>query len=136
MYTHKCAFGHTNAHTWTHIWTHTLKCTHRGTSLAVQWLRICASTAGHTGSIPGQGSSTCHVMWPKNKMHSQRHTCIHTCAHTHTCQELPEAQGSVSYSSLYSEGPAQSQLFFLILIIIYLFIFGCVGSSLLCAGFL
>ena len=28
----------------------------RGTSLAVQWLGLCASTAGGTGSIPGQGT--------------------------------------------------------------------------------
>ena len=27
-----------------------------GTSLAVQWLRRCASTAGGTGSIPGSGN--------------------------------------------------------------------------------
>ena len=28
-----------------------------GTSLAVQWLRLCASNAGGTGSIPGQGTT-------------------------------------------------------------------------------
>ena len=33
----------------------------------VQWLRLCASNAGDTGSIPGQGSSACHVVWPKKK---------------------------------------------------------------------
>ena len=27
-----------------------------GTSLAIQWLRLCASTAGGTGLIPGQGT--------------------------------------------------------------------------------
>ena len=27
----------------------------------VQWLRLHASNAGDVGSIPGQGSSTCHV---------------------------------------------------------------------------
>ena len=39
------------------------------TSLTVQWLRLRASTAGVTGSIPGQETkiSTCHVLWPKNK---------------------------------------------------------------------
>lgn len=26
----------------------------KGTSLVVQWLRLCASTEGNTGSIPGQ----------------------------------------------------------------------------------
>ena len=27
-----------------------------GTPLAVQWLGLCASTSGGTGSIPGQGA--------------------------------------------------------------------------------
>ena len=30
-----------------------------GTSLAVQWLRLCTSTAGGAGSIPGRGSPAC-----------------------------------------------------------------------------
>ena len=38
-----------------------------GTSLVVQWLRLCASNAGGMGSIPGWGSSACHVVWPKKK---------------------------------------------------------------------
>ena len=32
-----------------------------GTSLAVQWLRLCAFTAGGTGSIPGQGTKIPHA---------------------------------------------------------------------------
>ena len=28
----------------------------RGTSLVVQWLKLCAPNAGDLGSIPGQGS--------------------------------------------------------------------------------
>ena len=32
-----------------------------GTSLAVQWLRFCTSTAEGVGSIPGQGSKILHV---------------------------------------------------------------------------
>ena len=31
-----------------------------GTSLVVQWLRLCASTAGGVGSIPGRGTKTPH----------------------------------------------------------------------------
>ena len=38
-----------------------------GTSLVVQWLRLCASTAGGMGSIPGKGSSTCHSHKRKKK---------------------------------------------------------------------
>ena len=33
-----------------------------GTSLAVQWLGLCASTAGGPGSIPGQGTEIPQVM--------------------------------------------------------------------------
>ena len=34
-----------------------------GTSRAVQWLRLCASTAGGMGSIPGWETKTPHVVW-------------------------------------------------------------------------
>ena len=40
------------------------------TSLVVQWLRLHASTAGGTGSIPGWGSSTCCTVQPKRKKKS------------------------------------------------------------------
>ena len=30
-----------------------------GTSLVVQWLRLCAPNAGGPGSIPGQGTGSC-----------------------------------------------------------------------------
>ena len=39
----------------------------QGTSLAVQWLRLCTSTAGGTGSIPGQGTKIPHAPRPKKK---------------------------------------------------------------------
>ena len=32
-----------------------------GPSLAVQWLRLCAPSAGGTGSIPGQGTKIPHA---------------------------------------------------------------------------
>ena len=32
-----------------------------GTSLVVQWLKLRASTAGGTGSIPGQGTKIPHA---------------------------------------------------------------------------
>ena len=48
------------------IWIHLLavliiKKTKCGTSLVVQWLRLCASTAGGTGSIPGWGAKILHA---------------------------------------------------------------------------
>ena len=50
-----------------------------GTSLVVQWLRLCTSTAGGTGSIPGWGSSSCFEVQPKKKKNIKRsHTvCFH-----------------------------------------------------------
>ena len=41
----------------------------QGTSLAVQWLRLCASTVGGMGSIPGWGTKIQHAMRcsPKKK---------------------------------------------------------------------
>ena len=38
-----------------------------GASLAVQWLRLYASTAGGAGLIPGWGSFSCQEMQPKKK---------------------------------------------------------------------
>ena len=37
-------------------------------SLALQWLRIRASTAGDTSLIPDWGSSTCFLAWPKRML--------------------------------------------------------------------
>ena len=41
-----------------------------GTSLVVQWLRLCAPTAGGTISIPGQGTKIPHSMWQKRGLRS------------------------------------------------------------------
>ena len=38
-----------------------LKDSKLGTSLVVQWLRLCASIVGDTGSIPGQGTKIPHA---------------------------------------------------------------------------
>ena len=38
-----------------------------GTSLVVQWLRICASTAGGMGSIPGWGTKIPHAAQSSQK---------------------------------------------------------------------
>ena len=45
---------------------HVQSCIH-WSSLASQWLSLHASTVGGTGLIPCWGSSTCHMMQPKNK---------------------------------------------------------------------
>ena len=36
-------------------------------SLVVQWLRLCTSSAGYAGLIPGQGTKIPHVVWQKKK---------------------------------------------------------------------
>ena len=42
------------------------------TSLAVQWLRLHASSAGGKGSIPGQGAGTPHSSWSKGQNIKQK----------------------------------------------------------------
>ena len=39
-----------------------------GTSLAVQWLRLCASNARGMGSIPGWGTKIPYVVWHGHKI--------------------------------------------------------------------
>ena len=44
------------------------------TSLAVQWLRLCApDRGGGSDSIPGWGTITPHASWPKKQKH--KHHC-------------------------------------------------------------
>ena len=38
-----------------------------GTSLAVQWLKLCASIAGGMGSISGWGTKILHAAWRGQK---------------------------------------------------------------------
>ena len=40
-----------------------------GTSLAVQWLRLCTYTLGVVGSIPGRGTKIPHAQKVKKKNH-------------------------------------------------------------------
>ena len=44
-----------------------LKSGNLGTSLAVQWLRLCASTVGAMDLIPGQGIKIQHAAWHGQK---------------------------------------------------------------------
>ena len=38
-----------------------------GTSLVVQWLNLCVSTAGGVSSMPSGGTKISHAAWPKRK---------------------------------------------------------------------
>ena len=52
-----------------------------GTSLAVQWLRFHASTAGGVGPIPGQGNEIPHAPWCGQKIKSlkKNDNCMSLC---------------------------------------------------------
>ena len=54
------------------------------TSLAVQWLRLHATTAGGTGSIPGQGTKIPHATWQGQKKKKFKKT--------QCCQEVSSSQ--------------------------------------------
>ena len=43
-----------------------------GTSLAVQWLGLCAPIAGAMGSIPGWGAKITQAEWQKKKKKKKR----------------------------------------------------------------
>ena len=48
-----------------------------GTSLAVQWLRLQASTAGNMGSTPGRGTKILHVTrYGKKQTNKRMHLCM------------------------------------------------------------
>ena len=47
----------------------------RGTSLAVQWLRLHLSNAGGVGSIPGRGAEIPNASGPKNQNVKQKQRC-------------------------------------------------------------
>ena len=48
-----------------------LKIINLGTSLVVQWLRLCASYAGGLGSVPGQGTKISHAVWYRQKINKK-----------------------------------------------------------------
>ena len=51
-----------------------LSYTSLGTSLAVQQLRLRASTAGGTGPVPGRGTKMPHAMWHIQKIKIKSNT--------------------------------------------------------------
>ena len=47
-----------------------------GTSLVVQWLRLCLPVWGvWVGSIPGRGAKILYASWPKNQNIKQKQYC-------------------------------------------------------------
>ena len=47
-----------------------------GTSLVVQWLRICTSTSGSLGSIPSWGTKIQYAAWCDQKIKTFLNNCI------------------------------------------------------------
>ena len=55
-----------------------------GTSLVFQWLRLCTSTAGGMGSIPGQGTKIPHSAWCSQKEKNGPKTLTYTSLKKYT----------------------------------------------------
>ena len=53
-------------------WPSSKKNLQTGTSPVVQWLRLCASTAGGKGSIPGQGTKIPHAVLCSQKKRKKK----------------------------------------------------------------
>ena len=56
-----------------------------GTSLVVQWLGLCASTAGGEGSILGQGTKIPHAMCCGQKKKSKWSVRVHSVSEHWRC---------------------------------------------------
>ena len=68
-----------------------------GTSLAVQWLGLRASTAGGTGSIPGQGTKIPHAVWcsqkKKHRILEMHRWLPFRSSGPHVCRDILRARG-------------------------------------------
>ena len=69
-----------------------------GTALAVQWLRLCASTAGDMGLIPGQRTKISHAVQPKKKGTTYLIDQISFSKHLFLLLLLPSLPGTPSNS--------------------------------------
>ena len=65
-------------------------------SLVVQWLGLCASTAGNTGSIPGQGTKILHAMAPPKKERKKQYYHI-TALKSHLISALWREEQSLQW---------------------------------------
>ena len=54
-----------------------------GIFLVVQWLRLCASTAGGVGLIPSWGTKILHVM-RHGYIYTHTYICVYVYIYTHT----------------------------------------------------
>ena len=83
-----------------------------GTSLAVQWLRFCASNAWGTGSIPGWGTKLPHATVAKKKKTLQTLTSFYIWGLPSLRTEVggPEAQKHRNVQVPPQEGSSCSEL--------------------------
>ena len=86
-----------------------------GTSLEVQWLRLCASTAGGAGPISGWGTKIPHATWcggkKRRKMRNSGHLGLHSHGKTYLWNWLvttPNSPQSLPFPitpQIYGWGP-------------------------------
>ena len=69
-------FTYNEAHSWEEDFHSKKKKIASGTSLAVQWLRLQASTEGGVGPIPGWGTKIPHAMQRGQKKKKKNLPCI------------------------------------------------------------
>ena len=72
-----------------------------GTSLVVQWLRLCAPNAGGPGSIPGQGTRS-HM--PQLRVRMPQLKILHAATKiSHTATKIPRAATKTRCSQIQKE---------------------------------
>ena len=112
-------------------------------------VRTSPSVTGGAGSIPGQGAKIPHASWPKNQNIKQRqygnkfNTDLKK-KKVHGKKILKKIKTSCRYYiyiyiflRIYILTHMGAQILpFLFIYLFFIFIFGCVGSSFLCEGFL
>ena len=73
-----------------------------GTSLAVQWLRLCASNAGGAGSIPGRGTKMIpHATWRDPKKKKKKKSMVKVRKESKTTPMFLAWTKSVNYEITY-----------------------------------
>ena len=88
-----------------------------GTSLAVQWLRLHASSAEDVDSVSSQGTRISHVVWHGKKKNNNKlkiildgNAKLHSSSHlnfTHTHKPTIDIQGRYTHSHFIDERQIQ-----------------------------
>ena len=81
-----------------------------GTSLEIQWLRLCTSTAGGTGSIPDGGTKIPYAAWHGQGEKKKKISCLRAVTESVSVSALlsPPPPLLLSHLPLYSHPPPAS----------------------------